>query len=103
MQHPEAPHSSSIWVYAQTVKSYPLPLLRASRVVVRPRFCLGLPHLESLPFPADEISMNWFIRHSVNLKLWLMEGSYSKVWNAQEEAPAGEYKFFVDNLMGTIR
>ena len=32
-----------------------------------------------------------------------MEGSYSKVWNAREEAPAEEYKFFVDSLMGTIR
>jgi hypothetical protein len=32
-----------------------------------------------------------------------MEGSYSKVWNAREEAPAAEYKFFVDSLMGTIR
>jgi len=32
-----------------------------------------------------------------------MEGSYSKVWNAREEAPAEEYKFFIDSLMGTIR
>lgn len=32
-----------------------------------------------------------------------MEGSYSKVWNAHEEAPAEEYKFFVESLMGTIR
>jgi 26S proteasome regulatory subunit N12 len=32
-----------------------------------------------------------------------MEGSYSKVWNAREEAPAEEYAFFVDSLMGTIR
>jgi 26S proteasome regulatory subunit N12 len=37
------------------------------------------------------------------LERWLMEGSYSKVWNAREEAPAEEYKFFVDSLMGTIR
>ena len=39
----------------------------------------------------------------MNLELWLMEGSYSKVWNAREEAPAEEYKFFVESLMGTIR
>lgn len=32
-----------------------------------------------------------------------MEGSYSKVWNAREEAPTEEYKFFVDSLMDTIR
>ncbi|KAG2158800.1 SAC3/GANP/Nin1/mts3/eIF-3 p25 family-domain-containing protein [Suillus bovinus] len=59
--------------------------------------------LESLPLPADEINANPYIRHPVNLERWLMEGSYSKVWNAREEAPAEEYKFFVDSLMGTIR
>lgn len=32
-----------------------------------------------------------------------MEGSYSKVWGARNEAPAEEYKYFVDSLMGTIR
>ena len=32
-----------------------------------------------------------------------MEGSYSKVWNAREEAPTDEYKIFVDSLVGTIR
>jgi 26S proteasome regulatory subunit N12 len=44
-----------------------------------------------------------FIKHPVNLERWLMEGSYSKVWNAREEAPTEEYKFFVDSLMDTIR
>jgi len=58
--------------------------------------------LESLPLPADEISVNPFIQHPVNLKQWLMEGSYSKVWNVQEEAPPEEYKFFMDSLMGII-
>jgi len=32
-----------------------------------------------------------------------MEGSYSKVWSGREKAPAEEYRFFVDSLMGTIR
>jgi 26S proteasome regulatory subunit N12 len=59
--------------------------------------------LESLPLPADEVSVNPFLSHPVNLERWLMEGSYSKVWNAREEAPTEEYKFFVDSLMGTIR
>ncbi|KAJ3517550.1 hypothetical protein NLJ89_g432 [Agrocybe chaxingu] len=57
--------------------------------------------LESLD--SQVIAENPFIRHPVNLERWLMEGSYSKVWNAREEAPAEEYKFFVDSLMGTIR
>jgi len=59
--------------------------------------------LESLPIRADAIADNPYISHPVNLERWLMEGSYSKVWNAREEAPAEEYKFFVDSLMGTIR
>jgi 26S proteasome regulatory subunit N12 len=57
--------------------------------------------LESID--AEVIAENAFIKHPVNLERWLMEGSYSKVWNAREEAPAEEYKFFVDSLMGTIR
>jgi 26S proteasome regulatory subunit N12 len=32
-----------------------------------------------------------------------MEGSYAKVWGARAEAPAAEYGYFVDSLMGTIR
>ena len=59
--------------------------------------------LESLPLPADSLASNPYISHPINLERWLMEGSYSKVWNAREEAPAEEYKFFVDSLMGTIR
>ncbi|KXN93152.1 26S proteasome non-ATPase regulatory subunit 8, partial [Leucoagaricus sp. SymC.cos] len=59
--------------------------------------------LESLPLSAEEIAGNQFISHPVNLERWLMEGSYSKVWNAREGAPVEEYKFFVDSLMGTIR
>jgi 26S proteasome regulatory subunit N12 len=58
--------------------------------------------LESLP-SKDLIHENKFIRHPVDLEQRLMEGSYSKVWNARDEAPAEEYKFFVDSLMGTIR
>jgi len=57
--------------------------------------------LESLD--PEVISENPFIKHPVNLERWLMEGSYSKVWNAREEAPTEEYKFFVDSLMNTIR
>ena len=57
--------------------------------------------LESLP--ADALHENPYIKHPVNLERWLMEGSYSKVWSAREEAPAEEYKFFVDSLIGTIR
>ncbi|KAF7301403.1 PCI domain-containing protein [Mycena indigotica] len=56
--------------------------------------------LESLPADALESP---FIAHPVNLERWLMEGSYAKVWGARAEAPAAEYGYFVDSLMGTIR
>ncbi|KAI6105697.1 hypothetical protein F5141DRAFT_144203 [Pisolithus sp. B1] len=56
--------------------------------------------LESLPLPADEINLNPYIRHPVNLERWLMEGSYSKVWNAREEAPAEEVQVFRGQLDG---
>ncbi|KAF7355157.1 PCI domain-containing protein [Mycena sanguinolenta] len=56
--------------------------------------------LESLPAAVVE---NPYIAHPVNLERWLMEGSYAKVWGARAEAPAAEYGYFVDSLMGTIR
>ncbi len=59
--------------------------------------------LESLRMSSEDAAENRFIKHPVNVERWLMEGSYSKVWNAREEAPAAEYKFFVDSLMDTIR
>ncbi|KAF8124668.1 proteasome 26S subunit [Mycena galopus ATCC 62051] len=56
--------------------------------------------LESLPAAAVESP---YIAHPVNLERWLMEGSYAKVRGARAEAPAAEYGYFVDSLMGTIR
>lgn len=82
---------------------FPLRGLNLIRLLTQNRIADFHTTLESLPLPADEISLNPYIRHPVNLERWLMEGSYSKVWNAREEAPAEEYKFFVDSLMGTIR
>ncbi|KAF5369753.1 hypothetical protein D9758_001199 [Tetrapyrgos nigripes] len=64
---------------------------------------ISTPLSKALPLSADAIVDNPYISHPVNLERWLMEGSYSKVWNAREEAPVEEYKFFVDSLMGTIR
>ncbi|KAH7916324.1 SAC3/GANP/Nin1/mts3/eIF-3 p25 family-domain-containing protein [Hygrophoropsis aurantiaca] len=84
-------------------REFPLRGLNLIRLLTQNRIAEFHTTLESLPLPADEISNNPFIRHPVNLERWLMEGSYSKVWNAREEAPAEEYKFFVDSLMGTIR
>ncbi|CAA7259544.1 unnamed protein product [Cyclocybe aegerita] len=82
-------------------REYPIRGLNLIRLLTQNRIADFHTTLESLD--AEVIAENPFIRHPVNLERWLMEGSYSKVWNAREEAPAEEYKFFVDSLMGTIR
>ncbi|KAF9509866.1 hypothetical protein BS47DRAFT_115590 [Hydnum rufescens UP504] len=82
-------------------RQYPVQGLNLIRLLTQNRIADFHTTLESLP--PDALSSNPFIIHPVNLERWLMEGSYSKVWSAREEAPAEEYKFFVDSLMGTIR
>ncbi|KAG8787036.1 hypothetical protein FRC15_010197 [Serendipita sp. 397] len=82
-------------------RQYPLQGLNLIRLLTQNRISDFHTVLESLP--PETLQENQFIRHPVNLERWLMEGSYSKVWNAREEAPAAEYRFFVDSLMGTIR
>ncbi|CAL1701455.1 unnamed protein product [Somion occarium] len=84
-------------------REFPLRGLNLIRLLTQNRIADFHTTLESLPLPADSLTSNPFISHPINLERWLMEGSYSKVWNAREEAPAEEYKFFVDSLMGTIR
>jgi 26S proteasome regulatory subunit N12 len=49
------------------------------------------------------ISENIYIKHPVKIEQSLMEGSYSKVWNARQDVPAEEYLVFMDLLMQTIR
>jgi 26S proteasome regulatory subunit N12 len=90
-------------ILPRSEREFPIRGLNLIRLLIQNRIADFHTTLESLPFPADELVANPFIRHPVNLESWLMEGSYSKVWNAREEAPAEEYKFFVDSLMGTIR
>ncbi|KAF8897386.1 SAC3/GANP/Nin1/mts3/eIF-3 p25 family-domain-containing protein [Infundibulicybe gibba] len=84
-------------------REFPIRGLNLIRLLTQNRIADFHTTLESLPLRADAIADNPYISHPVNLERWLMEGSYSKVWNAREEAPAEEYKFFVDSLMGTIR
>jgi 26S proteasome regulatory subunit N12 len=82
-------------------REYPLRGLNLIRLLTQNRIADFHTALESLP--VDALHNNTFIKHPVNLERWLMEGSYSKVWGAREEAPAEEYRFFVDSLIGTIR
>ncbi|KAG8986158.1 hypothetical protein FRB95_003053 [Tulasnella sp. JGI-2019a] len=84
-----------------SLRQYCIQGLNLIRLLTQNRIADFHTKLESLP--ADALQDNKYIKHPVNLERWLMEGSYSKVWVAREEAPAEEYKFFVDSLMGTIR
>ncbi|EPT02772.1 hypothetical protein FOMPIDRAFT_1159822 [Fomitopsis schrenkii] len=84
-------------------REYPIRGLYLIRLLTQNRIADFHTTLESLPLAADSLTSNPYIQHPVNLERWLMEGSYSKVWKAREEAPAEEYKFFVDSLMNTIR
>ncbi|KAH9938537.1 proteasome 26S subunit [Fomitopsis serialis] len=84
-------------------REYPIRGLYLIRLLTQNRIADFHTTLESLPLAADTLTANPYIQHPVNLERWLMEGSYSKVWKAREEAPAEEYKFFVDSLMDTIR
>ncbi|KAI0347363.1 hypothetical protein BDW22DRAFT_1351790 [Trametopsis cervina] len=90
-------------VLPQSPREFPIRGLNLIRLLTQNRIAEFHTTLESLPLPADSLTSNPYISHPINLERWLMEGSYSKVWNAREEAPADEYKFFVDSLMGTIR
>lgn len=84
-------------------REYPIRGLHLIRLLTQNRIAEFHTTLESLPLSVEAISKNKYISHPVNLERWLMEGSYSKVWNARETAPAEEYKLFVDSLMVTIR
>ncbi|QRW01624.1 eukaryotic translation initiation factor 3 subunit K [Ceratobasidium sp. AG-Ba] len=93
--------------YAGTLSSSPreAPLqgLNLLRLLTQNRIAEFHTTLEGLP--ASSLT-NAYIQHPVNLERWLMEGSYSKVWNARNEPLPGyeqEYGFFLESLMSTIR
>merc|ERR1719450_534912 len=57
--------------------------------------------LELLPPMA--LADNVYISHPVKLEQYLMEGAYNKIYLAQGEVPAEGYRFFVSELLATIR
>ncbi|KDN38506.1 proteasome 26S subunit [Tilletiaria anomala UBC 951] len=79
------------------------PLLGLSLLRLLSSNAIASFHTALEALPSDLVQKSPYLQHPVNLERWLMEGSYSKVWRAQKEAPREEYKFFVDSLMGTIR
>lgn len=60
-------------------------------------------HTELELLPAEIINANPFIRHSVALEQYFMEGSYNKIFLAQGQVPIETYSFFMDLLLETVR
>ena len=59
-------------------------------------------HTELELIPVEEHN-NIYIKYSIQLELFIMEGSYNKLRNARSKVPANEYLVFTDMLMDTIR
>lgn len=53
--------------------------------------------------PAAAVSDNVYIRHPIAMEQYLMEGAYNKIYLAKGEVPAEGYKFFIEELLLTIR
>ncbi|KAG9081645.1 hypothetical protein FRC07_014463 [Ceratobasidium sp. 392] len=90
-------------VLSTSPRESPLQGLNLLRLLTQNRIAEFHTTLEGLP--ASSLT-NPYIQHPVNLERWLMEGSYSKVWNARSEPLPGyeqEYGFFLESLMSTIR
>lgn len=56
--------------------------------------------LELIPI---EQHRNMYIKHPIDLEIYLMEGSYQKIVSSRAMVPASEYLIFMDILMETIR
>lgn len=84
-------------------RQYPVIGLNLTRLLTQNRIADFHTTLEAIKLSPDELFENQYIKHPVSVERWLMEGSYSKLWGARQEAPTEEYRLFVDSLMGTIR
>ncbi|KAF8760231.1 CSN8/PSMD8/EIF3K family [Rhizoctonia solani] len=92
-------------IRTKDISSFDAPLqgLNLLRLLTQNRIAEFHTTIEGLP--SSSISSP-YIQHPVNLERWLMEGSYSKVWNARSEPLPSyeqEYGYFMESLMGTIR
>mmetsp|Transcript_9996 Transcript_9996/g.15796 ORF Transcript_9996/g.15796 Transcript_9996/m.15796 type:complete len:209 (+) Transcript_9996:175-801(+) len=56
--------------------------------------------LELIP---TEMLDNTFIKHPIQLEQYLMEGSYTKIIETQNEVPSSTYTNFMDPLVHTVR
>jgi len=64
---------------------------------------IGDFHSELEKLSNDQLENSIYLQHPVKIEQCLMEGNYGKVFLARENIPAKEYKFFMDQLVSTIR
>ncbi len=60
-------------------------------------------HTELEQVPSDTLQNDPYIRCPVRMEQFIMEGSYNKVLMMKDNVPAESYKFFVDELLVTIK
>ncbi len=53
--------------------------------------------------PSDALQNDPYIRCPVTLEQFIMEGSYNKVLMMKDNVPAESYKFFINQLLVTIK
>jgi 26S proteasome regulatory subunit N12 len=56
--------------------------------------------LELIPLPAHD---SLYIKQPLQLEQYIIEGSFTRVWDARADVPHESYLFFMDRLMDTVR
>jgi len=60
--------------------------------------------IETLSADVDsQLMQDQLVKFPIELEKCLMEGSFTKIWNASNEPPSPEYKVFLQDLMATVR
>ncbi|KAL9658589.1 hypothetical protein ABK040_006126 [Willaertia magna] len=75
--------------------------LNLLRLLAQNRIAEFHTELELIPIDLHKKSM--YIKHAIQMELFLMEGSYSKLRSLRDKAPAPEYNVFMDMMIDTIR
>ena len=75
--------------------------LNLLRLLVQNRIAEFHTELEVIPAAAQE---SVYVKQSIMLEQWLMEGAYNKVMNARTNAPGIDYaQHFLDALTDTVK
>jgi len=85
----------------ESERKYPLLGCNLLRLLALDRLAEFHTELELIPIQLH--LSNVYIRHSIQLEQFLMEGSYNKIFAAQRTVPAEYYAHFMQLLMGTVR